>query len=80
MNSSAVNSNLANELLTVTRVTMTYFTQECASYYPSQTAIKCKYGPFEVELVDTVTTENADVTVREFKFSKSNRVSCDPIA
>ncbi|KAK2191692.1 hypothetical protein NP493_48g07145 [Ridgeia piscesae] len=46
---------------------------ECASYYPSQTAIKCKYGPFEVELVDTVTTENADVTVREFKFSKSNR-------
>ena len=53
------------------------FTQECASYCPSLTAIKSKYGPFEVELVDTVSTENANVTVRELKFRKSNRVSYD---
>ncbi|KAK2191690.1 hypothetical protein NP493_48g07132 [Ridgeia piscesae] len=46
---------------------------ECASYCPSQTDVKCKYGPFEVELVDTVSTKNAKVTVRELKFSKSNR-------
>ena len=79
MNSSAMNCNLVNELLTMTLVTMVSFTQECASYCPSQTASKRKYGPFEVELVDTVSTENANVTVREFKFRKSNRVSYDSI-
>ena len=63
----------------MTCVTMIPFSQECASYCPSQTAIKCKYGPFEVELVDTVGIENANVTVREFKISKSNRVSYDSI-
>ncbi|KAI0236362.1 Receptor-type tyrosine-protein phosphatase alpha [Lamellibrachia satsuma] len=34
---------------------------------------KQQYGPFGVELVDTVTTENANVTVREFKQYKSGR-------
>ena len=63
----------------MTRVAMISFTHECASYYPSQTALKCKYGPFDVELVDTVSTENANVTVRELKFKKSNRVSYDSI-
>ena len=79
MNSSAVNCNLVNELLIMTLVTMISFTQECASYCPSQMVLKCKYGPFEVELVDTVSTDNANVTVRELKFRKSNRVSYDSI-
>ncbi|KAI0231380.1 Receptor-type tyrosine-protein phosphatase mu, partial [Lamellibrachia satsuma] len=46
---------------------------ECTVYWPTKKATKQQYGPFGVELVDTVTTENTNVTVREFKLNKSGR-------
>ena len=61
-------------ILFVTFNALTSLTQECAVYWPTQTAEKCNYGPFEVELVNTVSTEKASVTERELKLSKSSRV------
>ncbi len=61
-------------MLFVTIDALPSLTQECAIYWPNQTDEKCKYGPFEVERVDTDSTEKANVTVREFKLSKSSRV------
>ncbi|KAI0216616.1 Receptor-type tyrosine-protein phosphatase T, partial [Lamellibrachia satsuma] len=50
------------------------YVHECVVYWPTKKTTKQQYGPFGVELVETDITENANVTVREFKLNKSGRV------
>ncbi|KAI0230738.1 Receptor-type tyrosine-protein phosphatase mu [Lamellibrachia satsuma] len=46
---------------------------QCAVYWPTTKATKQQYGPFEVELVETVSNENSNVIERELKVNKSGR-------
>ena len=46
----------------------------CAIYWPKDESTRQQYGPFDVQLVDSV-NETANVTVRQFQLTKSGGVS-----
>ncbi|KAI0234921.1 Receptor-type tyrosine-protein phosphatase mu [Lamellibrachia satsuma] len=48
-------------------------TDDCAVYWPTKEAPTCQYGPFEVELTETNFSENHNVTMRDFKLTKSSK-------